>query len=336
MTEDLYKILEIKKTATPAEIKKAYRVKAKVHHPDKGGDPEDFKKISYAYDVLSDENKKSRYDSMGHEGLKSGGRSHGGFDEAAREFFASYQRANNLQRYSIKVRLTITIDDVYNGVSSTFNYNRLSKCKPCNGKGGTNPKTCTSCSGSGKKIEIINTPHGHMQHVSDCQVCGGGGTLFDDVCTTCNGAGSETTRETVTLDIPHGFINGDTIIKDKMGHMSPDGVYGDLIIIISVIPNNDYEIINNFDLISMVRVPYEILILGGKIKFLTIDKSVVNISVPPMSKIGDKLRLKGKGLKQKDFEKVRGNQILVLDIDMPTKITEIEKEMLEKIKKSKE
>lgn len=340
MTEDLYEILGINKTSTKAEIKKAYRSKAKVHHPDKGGSDEMFKKVSYAYDVLSDDNKRSRYDSMGHDGLKvnQGGGGHpSGFDaEFIKNFFRDQQQQQQQSRFSIKVKLNITVEEAFLGVTKTFQYDRQAKCEPCKGRGGSNPRTCTNCSGSGKHITIIQTAHGHMQQISDCQVCAGVGELFDDICTSCGGNGLVLKRENVEINVPRSIISGENIIKAGMGHMGPNNSTGDLIVIVEILLANEFQITPELNLISMIKVPYEILLIGGKVEWTTIDKTKIRVSVPPLSKLGDKLRVKGKGMFKRGSKDVRTDQLLVLDIEIPTSITDAEKEILESLKKLKE
>jgi len=343
ITKDLYEILEIDRDASKTEIKKAYRTLSKQYHPDmKTGDEDKFKEVSYAYEILSNDEKRTKYDSFGHEGLKRGfapnsGPSMHDMSDMFRQMFrnaphTTYQQKRN---YGIRLRLGITVEQVFNGVDKTFEYDRIINCTTCNSKGGKNPKRCHECDGLGQISRVMNTQHGQIQQISTCHVCGGSGESFEDLCLDCQGQGLKKTKEKLTLKLDHGYLTGDVVLKRGMGHMTPEGTYGNLEIHIEVQPHQKFNIEANLDLLSIIHISYETLILGGKAKFTTIEGTTVKVTVPKFTKIGDKLRLKSKGLKLKD-SKTRTNQILMVDVELPTSISVEEKELLEKIKKLKE
>ena len=340
MNDNLYEVLGVDKLATASEIKKSYRKLVKEHHPDKGGDEDAFKKVSYAYEILSNKDKKSIYDSRGHDGLNHQGQNHG-FRDMFQEFARQQQQQQEINRSSVKVKLVITLEDVFYGKDVKFKYDRIVECDTCSGKGGSEPEVCQLCNGQGKIIKTFQTGHGHMQHVTDCHECGGNGTTFKDICKICHGNGVHYIKESMDVKIPHGYLTGQTIIEEGKGNIMSNGQYGPLIMIIEVKPHDKFEIVHDYrglstyDLESILKIPYETFVLGGKVEFTTINGKKVKLSVPKLSKVGNRLKLSKMGLKSKELD-VRGDQHLILDIILPTSINDEEKELLEKLKKLKE
>jgi len=340
MTKDLYEVLGVDKSASQTEIKKGYRAKAKEYHPDKNpGDKEaeaNFKDVAYAYEILSDEDKKAIYDSRGHAGLNGQHHGHAHHDpfEMFNQMFREREMQNQRAQFNINVAISISLEEAYDGVTKKFKYNRQVKCEPCNGLGGKDPIRCTACNGSGNISNVIRTPAGMMHQVSTCHVCQGKGKAYKDVCTNCNGRGMSQSREEVTVDIPASPT--EVIIKRGKGHMLPDGTFGDLSIRIDVTPHEKYRVTYNYGLISDIHVPYEILMLGGKAEFETIDGGKVKLTIKKLSKIGTKLKLTGKGLRIPGLRNTRADQFLVLHVDIPDSITKEEEKLLEQIKKLKE
>lgn len=341
MKENLYKILDIDKTASKDEIKKAYRGKAKIYHPDKNkGDKsaEDmFKKVSYAYEILSDDNKKARYDSGGHDALNGGGQQrHGGMDDLFREMARQQAEHREKVQSSIMVNARVTLEEVYTGAKKKFKYNRRVKCKTCDGHGGSEPSICTGCNGAGRKVKVTSTEFGHMQEIGICPDCRGQGTSFKNVCNDCNGEGYITSREEVSVDIPYSISNGMSFEHANGGHEMLNGGYGNLIIRVQVEVHPKFDRPQEFDLISKLDVPYETLMLGGKVEFVTIDGGKLSLTIKKLSKVGNKVKLNGKGLKKRNWNHVRGDQYLVLGVEIPDSITKEEEELLLKLKKLKE
>jgi molecular chaperone DnaJ len=342
MTEDLYKILNLERDATPNDIKKAYRKLAKKYHPDVTPDDKEseamFKKVAYAYEILSDTSKKEIYDVRGHDGLNgahSGQPSAQDIENLFRNFgFARHQRSEK-DRHSLSFKVNLTPEEVYTGVKKHFTYNRVDSCTSCNGDGGENPSMCTSCNGTGQIIRIQQGPYGHMQQITTCNTCKGLGVTFTNECTTCNGHGKYKVSKEAFVDIEIGVVTGEIIGLPNMGHIYGNNLYGDLILTVQVINSPKFSVFNHYSLISKLNVPYEILILGGKVEFITIDGSIVKIPIKKMSKLGHVLRLKDKGLKTKGGA-TRGDQHLELFLHYPESISKEEKELLEKIKKINE
>jgi molecular chaperone DnaJ len=338
MTKDLYKVLDVDKSASQTEIKKGYRAKAKLYHPDKNpgdkGAESNFKDVAYAYEVLSDEDKKSKYDTRGHAGLNNQHQGHGNAQSMFEEMMRQQQEQAQKAQYDINVAINITLEEAYNGTSKKFQYNRQVKCKPCKGYGGSNPTQCPSCHGAGHISHVIQTPVGRMTQQVTCDHCHGKGRTYKDTCSTCRGKGLSNEKKEVTIDIPHSPT--EPILKPNGGHMIPNGTFGTLTVRVDVQAHPKFRPTYAYGLISDIQVPYEILMTGGKVEFQTIDGSKVKLTIKKLSKIGSKVKLAQKGLKDPIFKHTRGDQFLVLHVDIPNSMTTEEEELLNKIKKLKE
>jgi molecular chaperone DnaJ len=345
MSKDLYKTLGISKDADASVIKKAYRKLAMKYHPDKNPDDKEaedkFKDIAEAYEILSDSDKKSRYDSMGYEAFtQGGGRPSGGFNhQSMDDIFSHIRKEQQAQRarkqYSKSHKLYITVEEVYHGVKKTIRYDRYDKCKTCNARGGEDVKRCDTCDGSGIRTEVERTQHGTFQTNFSCEPCNGRGFTMSKTCNTCGGNGMVITSNEESFEIPHGIKNGQQVMIMGGGSFYKNGViemYGDLIIVIEI-KEDKFKILPNHGLLSKVKVDYPTLILGGSIEFTTIDGSKLNINVKEMTEIGRKLKINGKGLKVPNYSALRGDQILEVELHMPTSVTDKEKELLENLKK---
>lgn len=343
MTEDFYKVLGVNKGSTQSEIKKAYRKLAIKYHPDKNPDDkeaeEKFKKISEAYETLSDDKKRAKYDSIGHVNYSNQG---GGFQRNPfHDIYNNFAKQNveqmNKRENSIGIRILVSVEEVYYGANKDIKYKRYNKCIPCGGKGGKEKNNCTTCNGTGIEFQIERTQIGIFQQSIVCRNCNGRGTTIKDVCNSCNSEGRSIETNEITIDIPHGINDNERITIPNMGsYYEEDGVgkYGDLVLIVSI-QADTFIPVNGVDLIKKVEIDYETLILGGDIEFTTIDKVKIKINIPPFTKIGSKLNIRGKGLRLKNSEN-RGNQILDIDLNFPSSITESESEKLKELKELKE
>jgi molecular chaperone DnaJ len=215
MTADFYETLGVKKDASKADIKKAFRSAAQKHHPDKGGDPEKFKKIQQAYETLSDDSKRSQYDQFGsassqYSGSGTGGfsgfGSGGGFSNVNFDFggmedifssffggsssgFGGRSQKNSDRGNDLEVELVLDFDDAIRGIEKTFSSKHFVTCEHCEGRGGENPKTCDTCGGSGYTAQKMSTPFGTVQQRVVCSDCGGSGISFAKKCKHCHGEG---------------------------------------------------------------------------------------------------------------------------------------------------
>lgn len=336
MDNDYYNVLGIKKDATESEIKKAYRKLALVHHPDKGGDETKFKEIAEAYEVLSDPEKKSNYDKYGHNSVKQGSRAYDTYgsmsmEDFMREFgYRNYNR-NKKRGSDMQINVKITLEDVYQGVNKSFKYKRTVPCNPCSGEGGTGKETCSNCGGRGVVIQQMVTNIGVINSQTTCNVCSGTGSTYKDVCESCNGNGIDIKEEIVNVEIPAGIHDGSTLQYNGMGNYVKGGLPGSLFVVIHVLSHKDF-IRNGNDLKYNLKLKYHQLILGDKVEIPTINGSKIRIDVPKYSKVGDNLRINGKGLKSVNST-LYGNMIIVLDIEIPSEVNGEELELIEKLKK---
>tara|TARA_R110000796_G_scaffold252137_1_gene385299 strand:- start:5704 stop:6744 length:1041 start_codon:yes stop_codon:yes gene_type:complete len=345
MSKDLYKILEVDNNADESTIKKAYRTMAKKYHPDKNPDNEEaeqkFKDVAEAYEVLSDPNKRARYDSMGYDNYNAGPNTgHANPSDMFSELFHTMKQQQNSQRFkrehSIVQTIVLTMADVYNGVTKKFKYNRSVKCGTCNGRGGENVVRCEICDGQGVQVKIRDTQLGRIRETTTCNSCNGRGFKIGDVCDSCNGATVIKENDILELKIPHSIMPNQRMIVQNKGHFYNDGTgehHGDMVIIIEI-KQEKFTIINDYGLMSKVDIPYEIMVLGGDFNFDAVDGSTVKVPISKFSGIGRKLKLKGKGLK-KPNQNLRGDQYIMIDLEFPTEITEDEEELLNELKKIK-
>ena len=338
MDKDYYEILGVKRDSTEKEIKKAYRELCKIHHPDKGGDAEEFKKISRAYETLSDKDKRSHYDRFGTDEPVNRNNRHDPFsggmsvEDIINEFGGGRYRNTRQKRVGrdIRFNMTISLEDVFNGISKKFKYKRDVACVPCNGQGGRGKETCQSCGGSGWVISQIQTPIGIMNTQSTCQTCAGEGYVIKDACSSCKGAGIEYKEDIIEINIPKGISENEVLQYMGMGNAIRDGIPGSLLVRI-VISNHKDFVRNGNDLRYLLKLNYHQLVLGDKVEIPTIDGNNIAIDVPKHSKIGDNLRISGKGLPILNTNN-RGNLIITLDIKMPENIGDEEMELIKKIK----
>lgn len=336
MPKDYYEILEIDKNASDSEIKKSYRKLSKKHHPDVGGSEDKFKEIAEAYEILSDSEKKSNYDRYGHAGNKmhmGGNPFEGGFN--MNDFMNNFHGGVRRQKRGsdISFNIKITLKDVFHGVTKKFKYKRTSACDNCNGEGGTDKQVCDSCNGRGFNVVLQTTPMGNFRAQQKCQRCQGDGRVIKNICKTCNGNGVSYKEETVSVELPRGISENETLQYTGMGNAIKGGLPGSLFIRVSIINHNDFERSGN-DLKYNLKLNYSQLVLGDKVKVPTIDGSDIMIDIPKYSDVGDNLRVAKKGLYKMNSDE-RGNMIIILDIDIPKNIEGEELELIEKLKKLK-
>ena len=241
MAADYYEILGVSAQATPDEIKRAYRRLAREHHPDvNNGHPdaeETFKRISEAYAVLMDEDKRRQYDRVGPGGDF-------GFAGGAPDIWEIFQNAfggnpfgGSRRGAAVEVAVSLDLLDVLHGAQREISYTRVALCEHCSGQGlepGTGLHICLTCAGQGRFRQTLNTFLGTMTTVQECSACGGSGQIPDQVCTACGGHGAQRVRESRTVDIPAGFAQGDQLAVRGAGDHPPGAEPGDLVLHLSV------------------------------------------------------------------------------------------------------
>jgi len=352
---DYYEILEIQKNSNGDEIKKAYRKMAIKFHPDKNpGDKaaeEKFKEAAEAYEILSNAEKKQRYDQFGHAGLGNnggfgGGRSSsGGFggmnmDDIFSQFgdvFGGHfgggggGRGKRVNRGSnLRVKVKMTLEEIANGVEKKIKVNKYVACKPCSGSGakdGSAFNTCSSCRGTGQVTRITNTILGAMQTTSTCPTCGGEGQSITDKCTVCHGDGIVRDEEVININIPAGVADGMQLSVSGKGNMGArGGVAGDLIIVIEEI---EHELLkrDGLNLFYDHFISFVDAAMGTHIEVPTIDGKA-KIKVDAGTQSGKVLRLKAKGLPDINSYS-RGDILVNINVWTPQYLSKDEKVILE-------
>jgi molecular chaperone DnaJ len=337
--KDYYDILGINKNSNESEIKKAYRQLAKTKHPDVGGDENEFKEISEAYEVLSNPDKKKNYDMYGHNG-RPAANGFGGMnmDDLFREFGFANNFAQNRSRprfgQDLRINIPLTLEEILNGTNKTIKYNRNAACTSCNSAGGHDINTCPTCHGQGSVVQHVRTPMGIMQTVEQCPSCYGLGTTYAVQCNICQGEGVQRGEQEISIDIPAGILDGNMLHYNGMGNAIKNGSAGKLIINITEVAHKTY-VRNGNDIKYNLKLGYPQLVLGDKVEIPTIDGTSIKIHIPEYSKTGDNLRINGKGMKQVNSS-TRGDMYVILDVDFPKKINDEERELLNNLKKVNE
>jgi len=360
MPRDYYEILGVNKAAEQDEIKKAYRRLAREHHPDVSKDPkevaeEKFKEISEAYEVLSDENKRKLYDQHGHAGVKQqfGG---GGFSwddftrfDDIRDIFGGggggsifdmffggggQRRTKNspAQGESLRYDVAVSLNEVLNGRTEEIQVPKTIGCRDCKGTGGKDGKVekCGQCGGIGQVQMVRNSPFGRIASVSDCPKCSGSGRTYKERCPKCRGSGRISKTSTVSVTIPKGIENGTRLRIQGEGDAGYNGgPPGDLYVVVRVKDDMRFER-EGINLWTDIVTTYPRLVLGGKEETVTLEGEIAKVTIPPGTQVGSVLRLSGKGLPKFRTDS-RGDLFLRVRIEVPTKVTEEEKECLKKL-----
>ena len=349
---DYYEVLGVSKTATDAEIKKAYRVLAKKYHPDSNpGDKEaeaKFKEASEAYAVLSDADKRRQYDQFGHAAFDggAGGAGAGGFDfngmdmgDIFGDIFGDLfgggrsRRSNNgpMKGANVRASVGITFEEACFGVDKEITLNLKEECGTCHGTGakkGTTPETCQKCHGTGQVVYTQQSFFGMTQSVQPCPDCHGTGKFVKEKCTDCHGSGYITKKKTISVSIPAGIDDGQSIRIQGKGEPGVNGgPRGDLLVEV-IVSRHPSFVREDTTIYSSVSISYAMAALGGDLKVKTIDGEVI-YTVRPGTQPGTKVRLRGKGVPTLRNKNVRGDHIVTLVVQVPTKLTAEQKEALE-------
>ena len=358
---DYYEILEVSKNATQTEIKKAYRKQALKYHPDKNpGNNEaenNFKEAAEAYEILSHEEKRSRYDQFGHAGV-SGAASGGGFGGGGmtmEDIFSSFgdifggagfggfggfgrsgRSSHHVNKGSnLRVKVKLTLDEIADGVEKKIKVKKYVSCKSCNGSGaahGSSYSTCATCHGAGQVTKIANTFLGQMQTSAVCPTCGGEGKIITNKCNDCYGEGIVKDDEIITINIPAGVGEGMQLSVSGRGNAGRrSGINGDLIIQIEEIKHSEL-IRDGYNLIYNLYVGIPDAILGTTVEIPTISGKV-KIKIDAGSQSGKILRLRGKGLPDINGYS-RGDILVHLNVWIPKSISKEEQKILEKFRSS--
>src|SRR3989338_7528354 len=316
MSKDYYEILGVGKNASQDEIKRAYRKLAHEHHPDKkGGDEKKFKEINEAYQILGDEQKRQQYDRFGKTfagGGQSGFSGFEGFD------FSNFGGGFNADLGDI-------FEDFLGGRRSVV-IEKTSKCEICGGNGaepGTNLKKCATCQGTGTVREMRRSLFGAFTALSECSHCRGRGESPERACKHCRGAGILRKSQGVEIMIPPGIRDGEAIKLTGLGEEVQRGQAGDLYVRIHVLPHHIFRR-EGYDILMDLHLPLSKMLLGGEEMIETLEGKI-SVRIPELSKVGDFLRLRGKGVPR---GRGRGDLLIRLFPKLPKKLTPRAKEIL--------
>ncbi len=350
---DYYETLGVKKDASADEIKKAFRRKAIEHHPDRGGNEAQFKEINEAYEVLKDPSKRQRYDQFGHAGVGgsngAGGGPFGGFGGAGQEmhfdfgdlglgdifnsFFGGGQQGGRSSRQTrgndVETRVEITFEQAVFGTDATLNLSLEDVCEHCKGttaEPGYELKTCDNCEGAGQVTNVMRTVFGNIQQAVVCPKCKGTGKVPEKTCTVCHGKGTQKKNQKIELKIPAGIDDGATIRLREHGEAIANGPKGDLYVGIRVKPHKKFtregDLILSQEHISMVEAT-----LGAEVEVETVDGPVI-MKIPAGTQSGSDFKLSNHGVPHMRGS-TRGAHIVTVIVDIPTKLTKKQKELLE-------
>ena len=360
---DYYEVLGVPKNAGADDIKKAYRKKALEYHPDRNpGDKsaeDKFKEAAEAYDVLSDADKRARYDRYGHAGVENNGAGgaggfqgmdmddilrHFGFDtdDIFSEFFGRNRRggggfggarARGERGTNLRIKVKMTLEEIAKGVNKKLKVRKQVACNTCGGSGArdqSSVETCGTCRGSGMVNRVTQTPFGVMQTAVQCPTCNGAGQTIKSPCNVCKGDGRVFGEETIDVDIPAGVHEGIQLSMAGKGNAgAKGGPAGDLLITVEEAPHEEFTREGN-------NVIYELFLniadasLGSKTEVPTLDGRA-RITIPPGTQSGKIFRLKDKGLPELQSYR-RGDQLIHVNVWTPKKVTDEERRLLEQLR----
>ena len=347
---DYYEVLGVAKNAGDGEIKKAYRVLAKKYHPDMNpGDKEaekKFKEASEAYAILSDPEKRRQYDQFGHAAFEGGGGGAGGFDFSGMDFgdifgdiFGDFfgggsRRSSNgpMKGANVRASVRITFEEAVFGCEKELELVLKDDCPDCHGSGakpGTSPETCAKCGGKGKVMFTQQSLFGMVQNVQTCPDCRGTGKVVKEKCPHCHGNGYVSNKKKISVSIPPGIDNGQSVrIREKGEPGTNGGPRGDLLVEVLITSHPIFQR-QDMNIYSTAPISFAQAALGGEIRISTIDGDVL-YTVKPGTQTDTRIRLKGKGVPSLRNKNIRGDQYVTLVVQVPTSLSADAKEALRK------
>lgn len=351
--KDLYEVLGVQKSASADEIKKAYRKLAKENHPDLHPNDkaceERFKEVNEAYEILSDDDKRAKYDQFGFAafdpsyGAGAGGAGFEGFSDFGDlgDIFSSFfgggfggsQRSNpNAPRKgdSVRAQVNISFEEAAFGVSKDINVARIEQCPDCGGNGcapGATPEVCPECHGSGSVRTTTRTPFGMAQSTGPCNKCHGTGKIIHQPCKGCHGMGTVRKQKKINVSIPAGIDDGQTISLRGQGSAGANGgPAGDLLVTVIVRPHARFERGDGNSVLVEQEISYAQAVLGAEIEVPTLDGNV-KLTIPEGTQPGAVFRMRGKGIPYLRGSG-RGDQFVTVNIAVPRNLSHSQKELL--------
>ena len=360
---DYYEILEVPRTADAEQIKKAYRKAAMKYHPDRNPNnkeaEEKFKEAAEAYEVLSDDSKRRKYDQFGHDALRPGADFHGYSD--VNDIFSNFSdifgqafggsifedvfpgggrrqqraRPTGIPGSDLKIRLKLTLEEIAAGIEKKLKIKRWKTCETCDGtgaRGGSAKATCPICNGSGEIRHVSRSVFGQFVNISTCSNCGGEGKIIRDKCPACGGEGRVQGDTTIKVNVPAGVSEGNYIPLRGQGNAGQrGGPAGDLIVIIEEEPHRIFTR-NGDDVILDLLISYPEASLGTEIEIPTLGGRA-RLKVDAGTQSGKILRMRDKGIPHLNSHQ-RGDQLIRVNVWVPTKLSKDDKETLRQLSKS--
>lgn len=344
---DLYGVLGLQSDAGSEDIKRAYRRRAREHHPDAGGDPERFKEVTHAYEVLSDPDRRARYDRFGDDGTaraRGGGGGDpfgfgGGIGDVIDAFFGAgfgggggFGGAPQRERAGrdVLVNVELTLEEVLTGVTRHVGVEVATTCETCAGHGsadGAPPSRCSACGGSGRVQRMVRTPLGSMATATACSDCSGTGRSVTNACPDCRGEGRVVRRRELEVELPAGLEDGDRIPQRGQGEAGRQGARaGDLYLQAQVAPHPFLER-DGRSLHTRIRVPLTTALLGGTVRVPALDGGEHEVAVPAGVQPGEVLLVTRAGLPVRGGGR-RGDLHLHVDVDVPKRLGRKERDLV--------
>ncbi len=354
MARDYYEILGVSRDADKEEIKRAYRRLARKYHPDvnkEAGAEDRFKEINRAYEVLSEPEIRARYDRFGEAGVSSGAGQGGfqdfgdmgGFADIFESFFNGFaggptqtrRRSGPARGDDLRLDLRLDFREAVFGGEKEIRISHLETCTTCSGTGakpGTRPRTCTTCSGAGQVRRATRTPFGSFTQVSVCPTCNGSGQMIEDKCEVCGGNGQRQETKKLKITIPAGVDNGTRLRVSGEGDAGQrSGPAGDLYVYLFV--NEDAEFQRDgINILSEIRISYLQAILGCRLEVKTVDGQE-ELTIPPGTQPNTVLTLENRGVPRLGNPVSRGDHLINVQVEIPTRVGQEERELLEKLAK---
>ena len=354
---DYYEVFGVSKSASAEEIKKAYRKLAIQFHPDKNPDDpsaeDKFKEAAEAYEVLSNPEKKQRFDQFGHQGMNGGGYGGGGMnmDDIFSQFgdvfgdsnpFGSFfggggrGQGQGVKRGSnLRIKLKLNLEEIANGAEKKIKVKRHVSCKSCSGNGsknGSSTKTCGTCNGQGQVRKVMNTMLGQMMSTATCPTCNGEGKTVTENCTVCHGEGRSLEEEVISIKIPAGVVDGMQLSMNGKGNVPQrGGIAGDLLIVIEEEEHADLKR-DGINVIYDLYINFADAVLGTSSEVPTIDGKV-KIKIEPGTQSGKVLRLRDKGIKDINGYG-KGDLLIYVNVWTPKSLSNEEKKIVEQLRAS--
>ena len=351
MAKDYYEVLSVSRTATKAEIKQAFRRLAREYHPDvsKHEDAETrFKEINEAYEVLSDDEKRARYDRFGHAGVGgngfggTGASGFGGFEEIFEEFFNGFGGRGASRRRGPRpgddrrVNTTITFEESIFGIEKEVEFDRLEVCDTCQGSGaepGTTPTRCPQCQGAGEIRQVQQTFLGAVVRAAACPRCNGRGEVVNSPCHTCRGEARMRKPTVLSVQIPPGVREGLQIQLRNEGDAGEKGAPGGSLYVVVHVQEHEFYKRRDNDILLDMSINVAQAALGDKIVVPTVDGDV-ELLIPPATQTGKIFRLRGKGvprLRSDGTNSGRGDELVYITVSIPASLTDDQRELFERL-----